>query len=159
MGKYWLRGSLCKFIAFNRLNLVSFHPPSLHELHRVACKLRESHFSKLTSKLHEIHPSFHCTKSLKVVADATALASPAPFHRGRTPYDVAKEYGPHQKVMGLLHSVPQRKAMEDWELDEHVEAVKKTYNLRFMTLLANACLIHGRTIRHIENMGKNNQKH
>ena len=61
VGKYWLRGNLC--IAFNRLNLVWFHPPWLHELHRVAWELCTSHFSKLKSKLHEISPSFHLTNS------------------------------------------------------------------------------------------------
>jgi len=49
---------------------------------------------------------------LKVVAEATALASPDPVHRGQTPYDLAKGEG-EKKVMGLLHPVPQRKAVED----------------------------------------------
>ena len=89
---------------WNYLNLV---------LYRVARQFCKSHFSTLKSKLREINPSLHSIKRLKVVAEATALASPAPVHRGRTPYDMAKEFG-HQKVMGLLHPVPQPKAVEEW---------------------------------------------
>ena len=92
--------------------------PGLEEFAALAllsCSPREwckSHFSKLKSKLREINPSLHSIKRLKAVAEATALASPAPVHRGRTPYDLAKEFG-HQKVMGLLHPVPRRKAVEE----------------------------------------------
>jgi len=56
--------------------------------------------------------SFYFTKSLKVVVEAIALASSAPVHRGKTPYDLGKSRG-HEKVMGLLHPVPQRKAVEE----------------------------------------------
>ena len=65
---------------------------------------------KLKSKLHVRNPSCRCTKTLKVLAEETALASPAPVHRGKTPYDVAKERG-QQKVMSLLsllYPVPQQ---------------------------------------------------
>ena len=40
------------------------------------------------------------------------MASSARVYRGKTPYDLAKEFG-HQEVMGLLHPVPQRKAIEE----------------------------------------------
>ena len=101
----WLRAISVNLLIenWNCLNLV---------LHRVARQFCKSHFSKLKSKLREINPSLHSIKRLKVVAEATALASPAPVHRGRTPYDLAKEFG-HQQVMGLLHPVPRRKAVEE----------------------------------------------
>ena len=70
-------------------------------------------FQKLKAKLHEINPSVHFSKSFIFVAEATALASPAPVHRGRTPYDMAKHEG-EQKVMDLLHPVPRWKAVEEW---------------------------------------------
>ena len=53
--------------------MVWFHLPSLHELHRVVIELCKSQFSKFKSKLLEINPSFHCMKSLKVVAEANSI--------------------------------------------------------------------------------------
>ena len=44
---------------------------------------------------------------MKILAEETALASPALVHQGKTPYDVAKERG-QQKVLSLLYPVPQQ---------------------------------------------------
>jgi len=94
------------------LKLFEFGSVSSKITSALAREFCKSHFSKLKSKLREIDPSLHSLKRLKVVAEAAALASPAPVHRGQTPYDLAKEFG-HQKVMGLLHQVPRRKAVEE----------------------------------------------
>ena len=106
VGKLWLRGNLWKFffydraVGFNNLNLVS----SITSLATPSWSCERIMQISL--------PSFHCTESFISVAEGTALASPAPVHRGRTPYDLAKEFG-HQKVMGLLHPVPRWKAVEE----------------------------------------------
>ena len=132
VGKLWLRGQSLAFyissfhaelLIWMTLNFVCLQPPSLPELHRFARGACKSHFSKLNAKLHEINPSVHFSKSLKVVAEATALASPAPVHQGQTPYELAEKFG-KQKVMGLLHPVPRWKAVEEWWRDEHLRQQK-----------------------------------
>ena len=151
MGKCWLRGNLCKFIAFNRLNLVSFHPPSLHELHRVAWELCKSPFSKLNLKLREISPSFHWTKSLRVVAEATALASPAQSTEARHPTTWRRRKATRKWWACCIPCLSGKQwRIENWMNTWGSKGSKEkiNYNFWFMILLANACPISGKTIVH-----------
>ena len=93
--------------------MVWFHLPSLHEMHRVVIELCKSHFSKFKSKLLEINPSFQCTKSLKVVAEAHIIGVASSGPPRPDALRPGEGEGPPESDGPLASRASAKKAVED----------------------------------------------